>query len=256
MRVEPLHSLESLREAQALFARVWGSEVPPVTAELLRAVEHAGGYVTGAYDGDELAGASMGFLGLGPDGDLRLHSHITGVLPHALGRAVGWALKLDQRAWALARGIEVVTWTFDPLVRRNAWFNVGKLRATGIEYLVDFYGPMRDALNAGEPSDRLLAEWHVASPAVAAAVAGEPPPDVTGVVVLDTADGEPVVAAPAGPGETALLRLPPDIERLRAEDPACARRWRLALREVLAPLLGEGWVLDGMTRDGCLAARP
>lgn len=147
-----------------------------MTADVMRAVEHARGYVVGAYDGPRLLAASSGFVAVGADGRCRLHSHISGVLPDAQRRGVGWALKLHQRAWALQRGIETITWTFDRLVRRNAWFNLGKLGAQAVEYLVDFYGPVHDGLTAGEPSDRLFTRWDLMSPAVVAAVAARPSP--------------------------------------------------------------------------------
>ena len=88
----------------------------------------AGGYISGAYAGDELIGASAGFLGRRA-GELHLHSHISGVIAARQSRHVGVALKQHQRAWALARGIDSIEWTFDPLVRRNAFFNLVKLGA-------------------------------------------------------------------------------------------------------------------------------
>ncbi|HVF05253.1 MAG TPA: hypothetical protein VNA20_10455 [Frankiaceae bacterium] len=252
--IRALDTLDELRAAQALFQEVWRNPVPQVTAELLRAAEHAGCYVAGAYDGSRLVGASFALLASGPGREVRLHSHITGVLPDARGGNVGWALKLHQRGWSLDRGIEVVTWTFDPLVRRNAWFNVAKLGAVGVGYLVDFYGPMSDGLNAGEPSDRLLVEWHLSSPRVVAAVSGTPVPQPDdGVVVLDEVDAAPVVVGAAPAGGVALVRLPADVESLRATDPAAARRWRVAVRDVLAPLLAGGGEVVAVTRAGDLA---
>lgn len=253
--IRPLDTLDGVRAAQALFQEVWGNPVPQVTAELMRAAEHAGSYVAGAFDGERLVGASFAILSLGPGGELRLHSHITGVRPEARGRDVGWVLKQHQRTWALERGIACVTWTFDPLVRRNAWFNLAKLGVVGVEYLVDFYGPMTDGLNAGEPSDRLLVEWHLSSPAVVAAAGGTPVPTPPGgVVVLDDRAGHPYVTG-AAPGDApALVRLPADVEALRATDPAAAREWRLAVREVLGALLAGGLRVTAATPDGCLVA--
>ena len=243
--VRRLDTLAGVQAAEALFTEVWRSPgKPPLSAEVMRAVEHAGGYVAGAYDGDRMLAASSGFLAMAPDGGVVLHSHISGVLPVAQGRRVGWALKMHQRAWALERGIETITWTFDPLVRRNAWFNLVKLGATGVEYLVDFYGPMSDGLNAGEPTDRLFTRWNLlAAPAERRA---------EGRLLLDERDGAPVVLGPAEPGVTSLVRLPADVEALRVESPDVARAWRLAVREVLAPLVDAGGRVDGVTRDGCL----
>lgn len=250
--VRRLDTLPGVRAAEALFSEVWRSPgKPPLSAEVMRAVEHAGGYVTGAYDsaaGGRMLAASSGFLALAPDGRLVLHSHISGVLPEAQGRRVGWALKQHQRAWALERGIETITWTFDPLVRRNAWFNLAKLGATAVEYLVDFYGPMSDGLNAGEPTDRLFTRWDLLAPP--AVVSGE------GRLLLDERDGLPIVVQPAEAGTTSLVRLPADIETLRVVTPEAARAWRLAVRDVLAPLVAAGGRIPGLTRDGCLVVEP
>jgi predicted GNAT superfamily acetyltransferase len=126
--VRTLHDLAALREAESLYCAVWRTDdgSPPVTAELMRALAHAGGYVSGGYDGERMVASGMGFL----TGDRHgLHSHIAAVLPDAHGRGIGWALKLHQRAWALSNGLQTISWTFDPLLRRNAWFNIAKLGA-------------------------------------------------------------------------------------------------------------------------------
>ena len=244
VRVRPLDTLAGVRDAADLFCRVWRAEPgsPPLAAEVMRAVEHAGGYVVGAYVGTDMAGASSGFLGL--DGDRPvLHSHISGVVSPS--RGIGLALKLDQKAWALERGITTITWTFDPLVRRNAWFNLAKLGAVGVEYLVDFYGPMTDGVNAGESSDRLFTRWDLLrEPAPADADAA--------VVALAERDGRPVVGHSPPDGHRLLVQLPADVESLRQSSPDLARSWRLAVREALVPAFADGYRAAGITRDGAL----
>jgi predicted GNAT superfamily acetyltransferase len=218
VEVREVGEIEELDGVARLFAEVWGEVTVPVSRDLLRALSHEGNYVAGAFDRGALVGASMAFLGHpGPS----LHSHITGVRRTAQGRGVGLALKSHQRSWALARGIPAITWTFDPLVRRNAWFNLGKLGAVGVEYLPDFYGSMADAVNAGDLSDRLLVRWDVADP-----------PD-----------------RPAGAGER-VCEVPPDIESLRRTDPAAARAWRLRVRDALGEAMAGGAMVVGMDRDG------
>lgn len=219
--VRNLGDLDELREIDALFESVWGPGIPALGAELLRALSHEGGYVAGAFRHGALAGASVGFLGQ-HGGRLSLHSHATGVSPKARGLNVGRALKLHQRDWASVRGVELITWTFDPLVRRNAWFNIGRLGARPVEYLVDFYGPMSDAINAGDASDRLLMAWEV-SPT-------SPSPHST--------EEDPL-----------LIPTPEDIETLRDTDPIAARTWRLRLREELLEPVTQGRVI-GFTREG------
>ena len=123
---------------------------------------------------EQIVGGSFGFLGRHL-GEPSLHSHVTGILPGVRRTGLGRAMKLHQRAWAADHGLAWVTWTFDPLVRRNAWFNLGVLGAHVHEYLVDFYGPIDDAINAGDESDRLLVAWPVGDDGPTA-----PPTDPTG----------------------------------------------------------------------------
>ncbi|GAA4231346.1 putative GNAT superfamily acetyltransferase [Streptosporangium album] len=163
-----LHLIREFEDALRLFGGIWHSSPggAPITVELMRALSHTGNYVAGAYDSDRLVGASIGFLAT-PAGQT-LHSHVTGAVA---GRGIGFALKLHQRAWAPDRGLERITWTYDPLVRRNAHFNLVKLGALPEEYLPSFYGAMDDAINTGDESDRMLAVWRLSEPQVVAAEA-------------------------------------------------------------------------------------
>ncbi|WP_338117980.1 GNAT family N-acetyltransferase [Streptomyces coryli] len=237
------------RAACDLLDRVWrpppGS--PLITMALLRGFQHAGSYVAGAYEADRLIGVCIGFLS-----DAGLHSHIAGVDARARGRNIGFALKVHQRAWALERALTKVTWTYDPLVSRNAYFNLAKLGAVAEEYLPDFYGVMDDGVNKGQGSDRLLVGWNLADPAVAEACVrshhqAPVPPDAVAGLDAD-ADGLPV----RGPLDATCLsvRVPSDIEALRGARPAVAQAWRSALRDILGGLLADGAAVTGFTRDG------
>lgn len=170
---EPTDLVELARLCE-LFRGVWQEDPsdPSMTVVVLHALAHTGNYVSAAYDGDTLVGGCVGFLSA--VGGSELHSHIAGVAGTARGRSVGFALKTHQRAWALARGLAQVSWTFDPLVRRNAYFNLAKLGARPRAYLVNFYGPMSDGINAGDDTDRLEAQWRLDDPRVFRASAGEP----------------------------------------------------------------------------------
>jgi predicted GNAT superfamily acetyltransferase len=245
--IHELHRMDQLKAAQRLFEEIWrpaqGSP-PPVTGELLRALAHAGSYVVGAFAGTRLVGASVGFFTAPPE--CALHSHITGVAPGGQQRGVGFALKVHQRAWAMARGVGTVVWTFDPLVARNAWFNLAKLGARATGYLEDFYGPMTDAINAGMASDRLLLTWRLGDPAVAAACAGRPrlPSPVAAEAALAVGpDLEPVVHATQAPAVT--VAVPPDVEGLGPEQ---RRAWRGAVREALGGRLAAGAAVTGFLR--------
>ncbi|MBF8184444.1 GNAT family N-acetyltransferase [Nonomuraea sp. K274] len=219
-----VRELRNLDEAHAvidLLVEIWGRpENPLITVEFLRALTKAGNYVAGAYDGDRLIGVCIGFHE--EPAARTLHSHIAGVVPELAGRGVGTALKLHQRAWALARGIIAIEWTFDPLVSRNAYFNIVKLGALPVEYLPNFYGAMHDAINGGDDTDRLLARWELLSPRVLAACSGTP------------------FERPVGGPSSRRVAAPADIEALRVSDAATAGAWRHRLRDELEPLMASG----------------
>lgn len=258
--VRLLDDLADLESMTALIDGIWRPDTgnPLVSVELLRALSHAGNYVAGAFDGTTMIGACVGFLAA-PAG-AALHSHIAGVSSAARGRSVGFALKLHQRSWALERGLTKITWTADPLVRRNAYFNIVKLGALPADYLVEFYGDIGDAVNAGQGTDRLLFRWDVASPSVAVTCAGSRSVrdladwrDGGAVAVLtESAGGAPeaVVGPAVRAAGTVLVQVPPDIEALRQQDGSLAREWRHAVREVLGGLLAAGGRVTGFTRSG------
>jgi predicted GNAT superfamily acetyltransferase len=257
VRVEVVDDLDRLDQARAVIDQIWrpGPEDPRFPRSLLRAMTHAGNYCAVAYDGDVALGACVGFLGVQPINSM--HSQITGVLDAAAGRHVGFALKLDQRAWAVERGITSITWTFDPLVRRNAFFNLNKLHATADEYVADFYGDMTDAINVGQGTDRLLASWDLQTPDAFERANGKPAEaDITRWLssgaerVLDAIDGHPVHALGVPSSATLLVGVPADIESLRAKDPALATEWRHAVRDVLGQLMDHDWKVTAFTRDG------
>jgi predicted GNAT superfamily acetyltransferase len=224
-----LASPADLASVNTLFQQVWGTTEPVVLVDLMRAVAYAGGYIAGAYDttpagGGHLVGASFGFLA-DHGGERALHSHVTGILPGLQHSGLGRALKDHQREWAVARGIPWISWTFDPLVRRNAWFNIGVLGAEVAEYVVDFYGSMRDPVNSGTASDRLVVAWRTGAPSAAPE---PPPPSATRIEVAT----------------------PDDIVVLRRTDPAAADKWRMRLRAELGEPLAAGARVVGFTRDG------
>ena len=222
--IRPLTELSELLAAEELYAGIWGRELgPPMAANLLRAMVSAGSYVSGAYEGYQLLAAAAGFWGP-PDGPA-LHSHIAGVAVSARHRDLGFALKLHQRAAALVHGVPVVTWTFDPLIARNAHFNLRKLGARAVGYAVNYYGDMADAINAGDETDRILLRWELGSPSARAACDEGASANPTGLADED---------------DTTLVPIPRDIESLRQTDPGAARAWRFSLRDSMVPLLTAG----------------
>jgi predicted GNAT superfamily acetyltransferase len=261
--VRELESLAELAAMTALFDEIWKPEAggSSLQLDMLRAMTKAGSYATGAYDAASgaLLGACFGFFG--PPSHAELHSHVAGVRPAGLGRSVGFALKVHQRAWALRHGVRGIAWTYDPLIRRNAYFNLVKLGARPVEYLRNFYGVMDDAINGGTETDRVLVHWDLLSDLVAEASAGKPRPASyaderargAAVALSAGADGGPVAEGSPTSGPEAgvlLVGVPPDIEAMRPSDPARAAQWRTALREVLSPLLGSGAQVTGFDRNG------
>jgi predicted GNAT superfamily acetyltransferase len=229
VEVRPLSSLEDVRAAAALFDRIW-EERRVMGAPLLRAMASHGGQVLGAFDGRDLVGALVGLVGLTDDARPLLHSHITGVAPEAQHRGIGFALKQAQREWCLARGIDTVTWTFDPVVSRNARFNLHRLGAVAERFYRDYYGPMDDAFNRGDRSDRLEVVWRLRSDRVEKAMAGQ-------------------VEEPEINDRTSLVRAPPDYHDLRRTDPDDARRWRDEVADGLEAAFAEGYRAVGFLRS-------
>ena len=252
-----LHDLGDLREVVAIFERIWGrTDEPPLNADTLKALTHSGNYVAGAFIGGRMVGALVGWLGGDPRHELHMHSHILGVLPDREARGLGFELKQHQRRWCLDRDVRTMEWTTDPLVRRNAYFNLSKLGAEAPEYLVNFYGEMRDDINAGEESDRLLIRWRLDSDRAETAAAGNGfEPDVE--KLREWRDDAILVVGPAGEPVTAtssarvlICQVPDDIVAARRRDSSLARRWRLALRETLGGAIGRGYVVTGATKSG------
>ncbi|HEX2706196.1 MAG TPA: hypothetical protein VHM65_10585, partial [Candidatus Lustribacter sp.] len=159
-------------EAAALLGRIWSSPRPIVPADLLFALVRVRNYAALARVGPEVVGASVAIRGVSGGGSPLLHSHVTGTTRPGVGRI----LKEHQRQWALAEGLPTITWTVDPLLRRNAVFNLDVLGARVDGYRVNHYGSMTDGRNSGEESDRFCVVWDLdpASPA-GALPAGEAP---------------------------------------------------------------------------------
>jgi predicted GNAT superfamily acetyltransferase len=255
--ITELADLEDLCELAELFAIVWGRPGEhPINSDILKALAHSGNYVAGASDGHSLVGGLVGWYGGVPPHELHMHSHILGVVAGSDAHGVGFELKQHQRRWCMARGVMVIEWTTDPLVRRNAYFNLTKLGARVREYLVNFYGEMTDGINAGEESDRLLISWRLDAPSAEAAAAGRSPePNLDelihagayAVLSVGTA-GEPVERTSSS--RVLLCQVPEDIVALRRSDPLLARAWRMALRRKLTDAIAAGYDLSGATRSG------
>lgn len=209
-------TFDELAELIGLFEATWG---PGRGADdgMLHALGHAGNTVLIARDrSGGIVGGALGFLGW--SGGVHLHSHMAAVAPGHRAGGVGAALKLTQRAICLDHGVTEMRWTFDPLIRRNAYFNLVKLGAEFVAFHPDFYGELDDLVSGGDRSDRAEVSWRMDSARVRRALAGEP--------------------APAWSGERFALL--PDFEAARAADLEAIRPLREASRVAIAGALGAG----------------
>ena len=158
-----LEKPEEMTAVEDLQRIVWpGPDIEIVPKDLLLAVIHNGGLAIGAFAGTVLVGLSFGFPGFysTPDGPrLKHHSHLLAVHPDWRSKGIGFALKRAQWQMVRKQGLDRITWTYDPLLSRNAHLNIARLGAVCNTYLPSEYGEMRDGLNAGLPSDRFQVDW-------------------------------------------------------------------------------------------------
>lgn len=249
--IAPVRTNDECVAAATLLARIWGTSLPsaPLSSDLIRSLVHAGGCALAATVDEEVVGVAVGVFGA-PE-SRSLYSLLAAVDGEHASRGLGRALKVAQRQWALERNARSMTWTFDPLIRRNAHFNLTSLGADVVEFLESFYPPMHDLLNRGDEPDRLTVRWDLSH--------GEPRSGVcpAGAEVLASGpDERPRRAAlPQGPG-TLLAQVPHDIERMRRERPEAAAEWRGAIREVLHETRSLGYRITGFTRSGHYVLEP
>jgi predicted GNAT superfamily acetyltransferase len=259
--VRPIRSIEEYRAAEDLQRAVWGlDDVEIVPDHVLLTAQKNGGMVLGAFqvapeEGgvERLVGFVFGFVGLTPDGGPKHCSHIAGVAPACQDQNVGYRLKLAQRQFVLSQGLDLVTWTFDPLESRNARLNFHKLGVTCDTYVRDLYGKMRDELNVGLPSDRFQVDWHIASAHVARRLdAGWRGPSLSAL----EAEGVPVVnrarlsSGPPHPsrgvlpleGQGLLVQIPARFQALKAADVGLALAWREQTRSIFEAAFTRGYV--------------
>lgn len=263
-----LESPEDLLAVEDLQRLIWpGSDADLVPMHLLITAAHNGGLVIGAFvpgkqpgEHEHLVGFVFGFPGLyhTPDGPRPKHcSHMLGVHPDYRDRGLGFALKRAQWQMVRHQGLDRITWTYDPLLSRNAHLNIAKLGAVCNKYLREVYGEMRDALNVGLPSDRFEVDWWINTERVnrrlskrarlrldlahflaggaeiinpcRVAQSGFPqPPDE-----YHTSQGEPLV----------LVEIPDDFLALKSVDLELALRWRLHTRALFEDLFQRGYLV-------------
>jgi len=226
LQVSRLETPNEQNAARGVFDRIWsmdsGTEITP---NLLRAMVHSGSYLSGAFVENKLVGAAFAFPAT--NNGLHFHSHMTAVLDEYRDKGVGYALKIDQWNWAKKQKYPYLTWTFDPLVRRNAKLNIVKLGVDISAYHPNFYGEMPDALNSGDESDRLMVSWStdIYEPKARQLIAHPKPDDI-------------------------LIEIPEDIVAIRSKDKSESIKWRRQVRDqFLATFEKNGKVVGFSTNN-------
>jgi predicted GNAT superfamily acetyltransferase len=273
-----LETPEDMQLVEEIQRHVWsGNETEIVPAHVLLTAIHNGGLAIGAFvdeaetDAQKLVGFVFGFPGLysTPDGPRPKHcSHMLGVLPDCRDLGLGFALKRAQWQMVRHQGLDRITWTFDPLLSRNAYLNITKLGAVCNTYLQNEYGLLRDEMNAGVPSDRFQVDWWVNSQrvyhrlskrarkpldlahyfAAGAEVINPTEIDARGMPHPSAIDHYEPLPRSADPGRSdvaplLLVEIPSDYLALKAADFDLALRWRLHARGLFEDLFDRGYLV-------------
>ena len=207
VEIRQLESLSDQNLGRDVFDLTWATDTgTEITPNLLHAMVHSGSYLSGAFINNEIVGAAFAFPAT--NSGLHLHSHMTAVLDEYRDKGVGYALKVDQWNWAKKQKYSYLSWTFDPLVRRNVKLNIVKLGVDISSYYPNFYGAMPDALNAGDESDRLMVSWRTD---------------------IDKPRARELITHPK-PGDI-LIEIPEDIVGIRSKNQSESMKWRRQVRD-------------------------
>lgn len=227
IEIRRLSALIELEEVERVEQLVWGfADRELLPARFIVVAHRIGGHIFGAYDGSQLVGFCLALPGLKPDGCPYLHSHMLAVLPEYRNAGVGRRLKLRQRDDALARGIQLIEWTFNPLEIKNAFLNIERLGAIVRRYLENQYGTSSSPLDRGLPTDRCVAEWCIQSPRVEAIIGG-------GKLAHRTVE---------------RIAVPADLERIQRQEPGRAREIQRANAALFQECFARGLAVTGFER--------
>jgi predicted GNAT superfamily acetyltransferase len=225
--VRPCHGIVEFEACVRVEREVWkSSDIDIVPIPLFVVASETGGQVLGAFQGSDLVGFTLAIAGWRARRPF-LHSHMTAVLEGFRDRGVARRLKLHQREDALARGINLVEWTFDPLVTKNAYFNFMRLGAIARRYLPNAYGITTSPLHGSLPTDRLVAEWHLRSRRVLRAVSGKQ-------------------SKVRRPKRVVRITIPSNLEELRSSDPLRAGVLQSEVRVQFVEWLALGYAATGV----------
>ena len=222
--IRPLQDVAEMSIGVELQRKIWAySETDVVPEAMFVVARESGGQVLAAFHDEQPVGFALAFAGI-HGSKAHLHSHMVGVIREYQDRGVGRLLKLAQRDDALARGIELIEWTFDPLQLKNAHFNLAKLGAIVRRYLPNVYGRTSSPLHAGLPTDRLVAEWWVRSPHVEEVLSGK---------------------RRASSDRGARISIPTTIRQICSDNPSQAENIQSNVREQFAKHIIDGFAATG-----------
>jgi predicted GNAT superfamily acetyltransferase len=244
--IRRVHTIAEYRQCETLQERIWGADdVAGNRLVAMLTAQENGGQVLGAFtDTEQLVGLAYSFIGVDAQRRLKQCSIVVGVDSRYRGHGLGYQLKLAQRRNSLAQGIDLITWTFDPLLRVNAALNIRRLGGTAREYQLNLYGSC-DGLNAGLDTDRLTVEWwlrrhprprHWSEPCLAVPV---------NHLIADPQTGLPRIMSVEHDvdDDDLFLAVPPNFLELKRHDLALAQEWRLLTRGLFLEYLRRGYVV-------------
>ncbi len=258
VHIRLLQTLDEFRACQDVQKATWDlADLLIIPYTQLVSMQHNGGAVFGAFDGERLAGFVCGYLGRRPalSQSVYLYSQRMGVLPEYQGQGVGEQLKWAQRAWALQHGLERIVWTFDPLEPANARLNLAKLGGVARSYVRDFYGQHDTPLHRDVPSDRLVIDWELASERVAVradsrghagtARAADPAPPINALSWDNRGRPHPTPADLEQAGPRLSIAVPAQWQALRRADIKLSLAWRMETRRAFEGYMGRGYKVTG-----------
>lgn len=251
--VRPLSSRAEFEIAEGVQASAWGVGDRGVTPkEVLIAIHDNGGLVLGAFDRNSMVGYALMMPGYNGK-EVYMYSHQTGVRKEYQSKGVGYLLKRKQREVALKRGFKMIAWTFDPMIGRNAHFNMKKLGIVARNYMVDYYGPMNDSINWGLPTDRVLCEWFLETSTQRRIRASTKKVTRETFRVIDRTGAEPYPKCKDWridlSVDKALLDIPRDIVALKKKDLDEGKRWREATRDAFQRYFGAGFTAVALIEE-------
>ena len=261
IKIRPINTLTDLRRCHEIQRATWGfTDLMVFPYTQLISAAHNGGTLVGAYDGPNLVGFVYGYLGMSGT-KLYLFSQRMGVLPTCQSRGIGMKLKLAQRDNMLRQGIDLMVWTYDPLLGKNASLNVEKLGGIVRHYARDIYGAVSNPLQVGLSTDRFLLEWELMSDRVRERIRSKKPRpraeewlreekyNFVNYVTWESNLPRPIASDLEMDEEVLLVQIPHDLNLIKKMDLGLARGWRESTRDIFETYFRRGYVLTSFARS-------